>query len=155
MSTPVPLADFPPTVARAVAIVLRRAGIPATIIGDTGANVPEDVTIVVPDDRREEALRTMANSMEDIQAEQAKATAPPVAVPRSTGESSDSEDEGGPPLLFERLRGLGFLPVLLVPLLVVTLARINLPTVYTVALIIGGMAALIAWRDGRRRRDGD
>lgn len=147
--TPTPIADFDPAVARAVTLVLRRAGIPATVVGDGGEGGEEEVTVVVPDDRRAEALATMAASMEAIAAEQLR------PVPRAAlAATEDDEDEDGSPLVFERLRSLGFLPVLLVPLMVVTLAQVRLPGAYIAALIVGGMALLLAWRDGRRRRDG-
>ncbi len=154
MPAPTPLADFDPALARAVVTVLRREGIPATIVGDEVSAMAE-VTVLVPDELREAALATMWRSMEAITAEQRRTT--PVSTAWTQPEAAfedphESEEDDGPPLLFERLRSLGFVPVLLIPVLVVTLAQVRLPAAYVVAIIIGGMAALVAWRDGRRDR---
>jgi hypothetical protein len=144
------LADFDPQTARAVVVVLRRAGVPAALVGDGEA--AEEVTVAVPGDHRDAAIRALASGMDDVHAEVARqrGSAPPTTAPSG----AEDDDEEGPPLLFERLRHLGFLPVLLVPLLVITLAQVRLPAAYTIAIIVGGTAALVAWRDGRRRRDG-
>lgn len=151
-----PLADFDAPVARAVVVVLRRAGVPARLAGEVppGSADPE-LTVVVPEDRRDEALAAMAAAMEEIQAEVSRQAPAPTAPagPDADDEDEDEDEEGGHrPLLFERLRRLGFLPVLLVPLLVVTLSQTRLPAAYAIALVVGGAAAVVAWRDGRRRR---
>lgn len=153
MPAPTPLADFDPALARAVVAVLRRAGIPATTVGDDEGD-PHEVTVLVPDELREAALDTMWRSMEAITAEQRREVPETVTTTAWQPETApELDDDEGPPLLFERLRNLGFLPVLLVPLMVVTLAQVRLPAVYVVALLIGGMAAVHAWREGRRRRE--
>jgi hypothetical protein len=144
--SPVPLADLDPPVARAVVAVLTRAGLPAAVaVHGAAAPIADELTVVVPESRREEALATMAASMEDIRAELDHVRPSRVA-------EEDDQDEGRP-LLFERLRSLGFLPVLLVPLLVVTLSQTRLAPVYAIAIIVGGGLVLVAWRDGRRKRD--
>jgi hypothetical protein len=155
----VPLAEFDPPIARAVVTVLRRAGLPAAV-GDTNA---EEATVVVPADRREEAFAVLSRSMDDVQAEVAGSRT--VTVRRRDAERRDGgrmdagradadvdDDEYGPPLLFERLRQFGFLAVLLVPLLVVTLAQVRLPGIYMAVAVIAGVVALTAWRNGRMDR---
>jgi hypothetical protein len=163
--TPVQLAEFDPPVATAVVTVLRRAGLPASLAG-SGTSADE-VAVMVPAECREEALAAMASSMEAIRDELARSRAGgrravdpahggerdrPVTSAADAHDADDADDELHRPLLFERLRSLGFLPVLLVPLLVVTLSQTRLPAIYAVAVIVGGGLVIVAWRDGRRRR---
>jgi hypothetical protein len=155
VAAPVPLADFDPPVARAVIRVLRRAGVPADVHEPATAGAGEDgVTVLVPGERRDEAMAALAAGMDAIQ-EELRRQAPPEHGPgggtaASASAPEDAEEE--PPLVFERLRRLGFLPVLLVPLLVVTLSQIRLSAVYAFVLLVGGAAAVVAWRDRRRHR---
>lgn len=160
-SDTVPLAEFDPPMARAVSEVLRRAGVPAEVSPQT-TDAHGDALVVVPDGRREEAFEVLARSMEDVQA-QLRSDVPerrswPALERRSGAVEPDCSEDGseleddGRPLLFERLRQLGFLPLLLVPLMVVTLAQVRMPGAYTAALVIGGIVALYAWRNGRRDR---
>ncbi len=154
-SETVPLAEFDPPMARAVAQVLRRAGVPATVSTEGAAD--GDVFVVVPEGRREEAFAVLARSMEDVQAARRsdvpRGAARPQPAPEGDAEAAvEDELDHTRPLLFERLRELGFLPVLLVPLMIVALAQVRLPGGYTAALVIGGIVALYAWRTGRRDR---
>jgi hypothetical protein len=143
----VPLADFDPPIADAVVTVLRRAGLPASVAGATG----DEATVVVPADRRAEAFAVLGRSMDAVHSELAEARA--VAVRRAPRTPPvDEYGEEHRPLVFERLRQFGFLAVLLVPLLVVTLAQVRLPAVYMAVAVIAGVVALTAWRNGRRDR---
>lgn len=124
-----------------MAATLRDAGIPAALTsGD------DEVTVFVPATRRDQALTVVSARMEEI-------VAAATADPDPPSQAADVPDPQRP-LLFERLRGLGFVPIALAPLLVVSLANVRLPGAYTAALIIGGMVGLVAWRNGRRDRDG-
>jgi hypothetical protein len=144
-----PLADFDAPVARAVVTVLARAGIPARVA--ELAPSPDERTVIVPAERRDEALAALAASMEAIRDElRGPAQAPPAPA---AGTFAD-DDEDARPLLFERLRSLGFLPLLLVPLMVIGLSQVPLPAGYTLAIFVAISVAVVAWRDGRMRRDG-
>jgi hypothetical protein len=145
------LTDLDPDVAAAVVAVLSRAGVPASVAGD-GAEDGE-VTVLVPADRREEALGTMAASMEAIGEELRRRREATGRGPGPRDRTDPEDEEEASPLVFERLRRLAFLPILLVPLLVVTLASVDLPVVIAILVIVGGMVGLHAWRDGRRLRD--
>jgi hypothetical protein len=156
-SDTVPLAEFDPAMARAVAQVLRRAGVPAQVAGGDPAASADVVVVVVPEGRREEAFAVLARSMEDVHAARRSdvprgASQPSPAAANDPQAPGEGDVDTGRPLLFERLRQLGFLPVLLVPLVVVALAQVRLPGAYTAALVIGGIVALYAWRNGRRDR---
>jgi hypothetical protein len=155
----VPLTELEPDVAAAVVAVLSRAGLPA-VVGGPAAHTqdrPGEVVVLVPQERREEALQTMAASMEAIGEELQRRRERAAGSPRGGGAvpvGEDADDEEARPLVFERLRRLSFLPILLVPLLVVTLASVRIPVAVALVILIGGMAALHAWRDGRRSREG-
>jgi hypothetical protein len=153
----VPLTELEPDVAAAVVAVLSRAGLPAVVGGpaERAQDGPGEVVVLVPEERREEALQTMAASMEAIGEELRRRRERAAGPPRGGGVGTDQDDdEEARPLLFERLRRLSFLPILLVPLLVVTLASVRIPVAVALVILIGGMAALHAWRDGRRSREG-
>jgi hypothetical protein len=149
----VPLSEFEPLLAHAVVSVLQRAGVPASLaMGDASR---DEAVVLVPAERREEAFAVLAGSMDAVH-EELRARVPRAAAPRpEVAAAPGDDDEVGRPLLFERLRSLGFLPVLLIPLLVVTLAQVRLPAAVTAAIVIAGMVLLTAWRNGRRARTGD
>jgi hypothetical protein len=147
----VPLADFDPPIAEAVVTVLRRAGLPAAV----GEATDEEATVVVPADRREEAFAVLGRSMDAVHSELAEARAVAVRRAPQPPELDEYGEEYGRPLVFERLRQFGFLAVLLVPLLVVTLAQVRLPAVYMAVAVIAGVVALTAWRNGRLDRSED
>lgn len=155
MPATVPLAEFEAPVAEAVVAVLLRSGLPASL-GEVSRRPGEgaEVEVLVPADRRSEAMAAMAASMEAVQEElRRRGGDGPGSEGRGAAEEPEEHEEQERPLLFERLRALGFLPLLLVPLLIVTLAQVRLPSVYMVAVVVGGMVVLYAWRDGRRHRD--
>lgn len=136
------LATFEPALAAAVVQVLRRRGVPAS----EGSSAGGEAAVLVPADRREDALRVLADRMEDIHTE---ARGPALSPTQVAELHPDEDDEATRPLVFERLRGLGLLPVLLIPLLVLTLANVRLPMAYSVVFVVGGMALVMAWRTGR------
>lgn len=55
------------------------------------------------------------------------------------------DDEHGPPLVMERLRRFGWLAVVLVPLLVITLAQTFMSTEWALIVFVGGLVAITAW----------
>jgi hypothetical protein len=144
---PVELATFDPPVARAVVAVLRRAGITAEAVNvDAAERAGGEATVLVPPDDREQALALVAARMEAVRQhvlEHERRAAPPAAPP----EGDDHEPRR--PLVLERFRRFGFVAIALVPLLVVTLANVRLPAVYVGAFVLGGIALLTAWRNGR------
>lgn len=156
-----PLATFDPPVARAVVTVLRRQGVPART-GDQPSSVDE-AEVLVPGDRREEALTLLAARMEEVSALAAPGqgadqedTAPPVTSPVTTsGWHPDAgADEGeGRPIVMERLRAMGLgIAALLVPLLVIVYAAPSLPVRWALVVFVGGLVAVYAWR---RRSESD
>ena len=60
------------------------------------------------------------------------------------GDPSEDEEEG-PPLVMERLRRFGWLAVVLVPLLVITLAQTFMSTEWALIVFVGGLVAITAW----------
>lgn len=146
----VELATYDAPVARAVAAVLHRAGLPATTVGAEQAG--GETAVFVPHGRREEALTVIAARMEEISARAGAAAAASAGAARpGDGDAAASwqEDGGDRPLVLERFRSLGFVAVALVPILVVTLANVRLPLAYALAVVVGGMVLLTAWRNGR------
>lgn len=55
------------------------------------------------------------------------------------------EADDGPPLVMERLRRFGWLAVVLVPLMVITLAQTFMSTEWAIIVFIGGLVAITAW----------
>lgn len=51
------------------------------------------------------------------------------------------------PLVTERLRRLGWLALVLVPLLVIALAQVPVPVSWALVILIGGLVLLVALRD--------
>jgi hypothetical protein len=145
------LDTFEPAVARAVAAVLRRHGLQAWT-RDQGAALPgltdQEVAVLVPPERRDEALALLIASMEEV-AEEARSEPDLLARRRGAGAGrhpmEDAED--GPPIVMERFRRLGFLAFLLVPLLMVTLATQGMPRNFALVVFIGGLVAVAAWRN--------
>lgn len=117
---------------------------------DAGADAEAMTEVVVPAARREAALATMAEHMDEIRDRMAPSAAPPPA-PADTAATSEADPAPGTrPLVTERLRRLWPLPVLLVPLLVL-LGAGSLPANFVVLVLIGGMVAMVALRQRRRR----
>lgn len=138
------LAVFAPALAEAVVTVLQRHGISSAV----EPLDHEDVEVRVPAARRDEALALLADHMEQIHELVGRAgtvTATPVPV---TDPQAHEEDEGtGAPIVMDRLRRMSLgLVVLLAPLLVITLAGVNLPIGYALALFVGGLVAVVYWR---------
>ncbi|HWB72363.1 MAG TPA: hypothetical protein VG452_09090 [Egibacteraceae bacterium] len=129
----VELDAFAPALAQAVEAVLRREGLPARTQAAAG-----DWAVLVPDGRRDEAFALLARHMDEVQALARGQPAPPAA---------DPDDADGPPIVMERLRRMGFLALLLAPLLVVTLASAGMPLRYALALFLLGVVVVAAWRD--------
>jgi hypothetical protein len=61
-------------------------------------------------------------------------------------------EDAEPPLVLERLRNLGLVAIVLVPLLAVTLAAPGMPRWLAVAITVTGLAALVVWRRRPGRR---
>lgn len=57
----------------------------------------------------------------------------------------EPEAGDGPPLVMERLRRFGWLAVVLVPLLVITLAQTFMSTEWAIIVFVGGLVAITAW----------
>ncbi len=148
------LTAFDRRTAQAVVTVLGRAGIDAWLAGVDA----EEAEVHVPEGRRDEALRALGARMEEVRQAAAEVDAAearrrgdrgraPRAAPRDPDDVHD-----GPPLVMERLRGMGWLlAVLLVPLLAVTLAPtlrgdVAIRAVVVVAVVV---VAVIVYR--RRR----
>lgn len=138
------LAAFDPPLARAVVTVLRSAGLPASLAAEAGGQA----AVLVPPERRGEAFEVLAARMDDIHAEAAGAAGSPRPGPAP---EPVPWDDGAPPrpLVLERFRRFGWVAVALVPLLVITLANVRLPGSLMVALVIGSVVLLSAWRTGR------
>ncbi|MDP8971429.1 MAG: hypothetical protein M3N52_13210 [Actinomycetota bacterium] len=139
---PVELDTFPPALARAVEAILRREGVAAR----TEAT-PGDWSVLVPDRRREEAFALLARHMDEVQALAAGHPAPPAF------DAGGGEDP--PTIVMERLRRLGFLALVLAPLLVVTLSAAGMPLGYALGLFLLGVVVVAAWRDRGRGSGGD
>jgi hypothetical protein len=133
------VAMFPPALAAAVVRLLRREGVRAA----TGAVEGDDIAVLVPATERERAFAVLAAGMDELVA----------AVEAAAAATGDDEEEDAPPLVFERLRRLGFLPLLLAPLLAVTLAAVGLPGAYALIVFVAGVVAIQAWRDRARSND--
>lgn len=141
------LATFDRPLAEAVATVLDGEGIPTTV----ESRDDREVEVWVPADRRDEALVLLANRMEQIHELVARAgtvTATPVPpIGQLASGEYDQDDETEPPIVMERLRRMSLgLVVLLAPLLVITLAGVNMPIGYALALFIAGLVAVVYWR---------
>lgn len=154
------LASFAPALAEAVAAVLSEAGVP-TILGEAPDG---ELSVLVPRERRGEALAALAARMDEIQA---RATGDPrYSSEMVSGCYEDSHvtggewaygeaaESGGPPLVLDRFRSLGWVAVALVPLLIIGLARVRLPAMVVLLLMIGSVVLVAAWRSGRFGGDG-
>lgn len=148
---PTPVADFPPDLAEAVVATLRAHGMSAEV-----AERGEDVEVVVPAARREEALSLMASQMDEIRDRLGAALSEPAPAAPERQPPSDDADAPGPhpPLATERLRRLWLVPVVLVPLLALLglLGSASVPANFAVLVLIGGMVAVVALRQRRRQR---
>lgn len=138
-----PLVAFDRATARAVVAVLRRAGIAAV---STPLDDDED-EVSVPEAKRGLALAVLSDNMEQIAGAVARGRED---VERQPADEDDPYE--GPPLVMERFRRMGLVPVLLlIPLLAVTLAAPGLPR-WAIWLILGlAVVAVVAGRRVRRR----
>ncbi len=145
----VALTTFDDRTARAVVVVLRRAGVDASSVA--GPDGETDVTVPEPD--RDRAMQVLGSRMEEVAQAVAAGDVEEQRRARPAPPPRDAEDDvhAGPPLVMERFRRMRYLAVILmVPLLVVTLAptiRGNVRVV--VALVLMGVAAAVVLR--RRR----
>jgi hypothetical protein len=142
------LDTFPRPLAHAVVSVLRRHGVQAWA-KDAGESLPGlddgQAAVFVPVGARDMAVATMAATMEEIR-EEAEQT-PRLVRPRGLGSArSEIEDEPGPPIVMERIRRMGFIGLLLAPLLVITLAAPGMPMALAIAIYVAGLVALTAFR---------
>jgi len=62
-------------------------------------------------------------------------------------EDFSAADEDGPPLVMERFRRFGWLVMVLVPLLAVTLTQTSISRSWALIIFVGTMVALSALRD--------
>lgn len=72
----------------------------------------------------------------------------PSTDPDANGLGPDGWDDAEPeerPLVLERLRHFGWLAVVLVPLLVITLAQTFMSMEWALIVFIGGLVAITAW----------
>lgn len=138
------LATFDPPLAEAVLAVLSGAGFEASL----EPLDHDEVEVRVPAARRAEALALLADRMEEIHdlvAEPGTTTVTPVPL---TDRYDRTDDEDGPPIFLERLRRMSLgVVVLLAPLLVISLAGVNLPIGYALALFVVGLVAVVYWRN--------
>lgn len=151
-TTSEPLATFDPALAAAVVTVLRRRGIAAS----EQAEPPDEVLVRVPTGRRDEAFAVVAAEMElirDLASGDEPAPAPAPSSSSSLAEAQSAADEEGERVLvFEVLRRYGVvLVVVLAPLLIVTLSRPSMPLAFALAVVVGGAAAIVWWRDRDER----
>jgi hypothetical protein len=151
----VPLDTYERPLADAVVTVLGRHGIPAWT-KDSGEALPGldrgQAAVFVPAASRDMALATMAGAMEEIRDEVDQT--PHLVRPRGLGSPrSDIEDEPGPPIVMERIRRMGFVGLLLAPLLVITLAAPGMPMALAIAIYVAGLVALTAFRQREREDD--
>ncbi|HVL99076.1 MAG TPA: hypothetical protein VM324_07275 [Egibacteraceae bacterium] len=139
------LATFDPSLAEAVATVLRRQGVPAVTGPAPGPGPDDDVEVRVPPERRDEALGLLAGHMEEIRAiVHAGNSVTATPLPLVEGDA----EQVGTPLVMSRVRSMGLgVAVLLVPLLVVTLAQTGLPVGYAIAVFFVGLVAVVYWRN--------
>lgn len=136
---PAAVVEVDKPLANAIVAALQRRGCPAWTIESNDGFV-----VLVPQGRRDEALRLVAAAMDEL------ATSRDDRRPPAVEDGDDEEPERR--LLLPRLRGAG-IAILLVPLLVVALSAVNFPAQYAAVLMIAGMAAIVALRI-RARRDG-
>jgi hypothetical protein len=62
-------------------------------------------------------------------------------------EDPEEHDEARRPLVLERFRSLGWLALVLVPLLVITLAQVAVSLRWAIVVLIGGLVLLVALRE--------
>jgi hypothetical protein len=147
--TTVLLATFDPSVALAVVDVLRRRGVRAWAVADAASDpssgaLPGEAAVRVPEERREDALRVLADAMEEIAAGRWAQDADGFEAPVWT---EDPHEDVPRPLVLERLRRFGGVGLLLVPLLILTLQLPPFDLRYGVLLLVGTMIVLVALRD--------
>lgn len=139
------LAAFDPPLADAVAAVLAGAGVPTVLHQVAGG----ERSVLVPPHRRAEALSTLAERMDEVQALVGAGSPPTPAAGAGASYGADEDEEASRPLVLERFRSFGWVAVALVPLLIIGLANVRLPAGVVVALVVGCAVLLSAWRGGR------
>lgn len=138
------LATFDPPLAEAVLAVLSGAGFEASL----EPLDHDEVEVRVPAARRAEALALLADRMEEIHDRVAEPGTTTVTPVPPTDRYDRTDDEDGPPIFLERLRRMSLgVVVLLAPLLVISLAGVNLPIGYALALFVVGLVAVVYWRN--------
>lgn len=147
------LATFDPGLADAVVTVLRRAGVRAWSRRETGS---EETAVHVPEDERSSALDLLADSMDEVHALARPGAEASRPAPRPAGEpvheaaEAALDEEDGPPIVMERLRRMGFLALMLAPLLVITLALPHVSLTVALVVYVGGLVVLTWWRNRGR-----
>lgn len=110
--------------------------------------------MVVSGTRRDDAVALMAAHMDEIRervdADQPRGSAPAAApVDEGPVEEPADDEPGSRRMVFERLRAMWPVPIMLVPLLVL-LGFASVPANFAVIAMIGGMVAVVALRQRRR-----
>jgi hypothetical protein len=137
---PAAVVELDASLADAVVGALRRRGCPAwTAEGDDGR------VVLVPGSRREQALRLVADAMDELATSAIDRRPPPT-------EPSEDDDEPSRRMVLPRLRDAG-IAILLVPLLIVTLSAISIPRDWAATVFIAGIVVIVALRARARRDD--
>lgn len=141
------LAIFDPPLAEAVATILGREGVPATVEPLDHA----EAEVRVPAARRDEALALLATHMEAVRELLDGAGASDTTTTTSLP-LADPDDETGRPMVMERFRRMGLgVAVVLAPLLAITLAARDLPIGYALLIFLAGLVAVVYWRNREER----
>lgn len=129
-----------------MAATLRDHGLAADVV-ERG----DEADVVVSADRRDDAVALMASHMDEIR-DRVDAPEPPeptLTVSPGDDVPASEDEEASRPLVFERLRRLWLVPVMLVPPLIL-LGFASVPANFAVIAMIGAMAAVVALRQRRR-----
>jgi hypothetical protein len=131
-----------------VAATLRDHGVAAELI-DRG----DAADVMVSAARRDDAVAVMASHMDEIRDRVDDGgtldAEPSEAADEPAGSWPLEEEPGSRRMVFERLRRMWPVPVMLVPLLLL-LGLASVPANFAVIAMIGGMVAVVALRQGRR-----
>lgn len=129
-----------------MAATLRDHGLPADVV-ERG----DEADVVVSADRRDDAVALMASHMDEIRdrVDAPEPLEPTLTVTPDDDVAASEDEEASRPLVFERLRRLWLVPVMLVPPLIL-LGFASVPANFAVIAMIGAMVGVVALRQGRR-----